>query len=233
MISYQRYGDAAVAAPVTDAGIPEELPLSLRYHRRGYIGAKRVMDIVGGCVAIAITSPLFLLVSAALVLTDGFPVVFKQKRVGKDGREFYIYKFRTMVKNAEEILKSRPELLEEYQKTYKITNDPRISKIGKFLRKTSLDELPQLFNVVRGDMSLVGPRPIVPKELEKYGDMAWAYLLMKPGCAGLWQCSGRSEISYEDRVHLDITYYEKAGLRYDSLVILKTIFEIFRMRGAN
>lgn len=233
MISYQRYGEAAVASPAEDAAIVEPLPLSLRYHRRPYIAAKRAFDIIFGSVALVVLFPVFLLVSLAIVLTDGFPIVFKQKRVGKDGREFYIYKFRTMVNNAEEILRSRPDLMEEYQRTYKITNDPRISKIGRILRKTSLDELPQLLNVVYGEMSLVGPRPIVPKELEKYGDMAWAYLLMKPGCAGLWQCSGRSDISYKERVHLDITYYEKAGLRYDSWVIIKTIFEIFRMRGAN
>ena len=232
MISYQRFGDAAVASPVDETAVVE-LPLSLRYHRRGYIAAKRAMDIVLGSAALVVLFPVFLLVSLVIVATDGFPVVFKQKRVGKDGKEFYIYKFRTMVKNAEEILRSRPDLMEEYQRTYKITNDPRISKIGKILRKTSLDELPQLLNVVAGEMSLVGPRPIVPKELEKYGDMAWAYLLMKPGCAGLWQCSGRSDISYEDRVHLDLTYYEKAGLRYDSWVILKTVFEIVRCRGAN
>jgi len=233
VISYQRYGEAAVTTAVDDAALREELPLSLRYHRRGYIAAKRAMDIVLGSAALVALFPVFLLVSAAIVATDGFPVVFKQKRVGKDGKEFFIYKFRTMVKNSEEILRSRPDLMEEYQRTYKITNDPRISKIGRILRKTSLDELPQLLNVVAGEMSLVGPRPIVPKELEKYGDMAWAYLLMKPGCAGLWQCSGRSDISYAERVNLDITYYEKADLRYDSWVIMRTIFEIFRMRGAN
>jgi exopolysaccharide production protein ExoY len=232
LISYQRLGEAAVVTPVEGA-VHEEQPLSLRYHRRPYIAAKRVFDIVFGSVALVVLFPVFLLVSLAIILTDGFPIVFKQKRVGKDGREFYIYKFRTMVNNAEEILRSRPDLMEEYQRTYKITNDPRISKIGKILRKTSLDELPQLLNVVAGEMSLVGPRPIVPKELEKYGDMAWAYLLMKPGCAGLWQCSGRSDISYQDRVHLDLTYYQKAGLRYDTWVILRTIFEIVRCRGAN
>ena len=232
MISYQRLGEAVVATPVEGTS-PEELRLSLRYHRPGYIAAKRVFDIVFGSVALVVLFPVFLIVSLAIVLTDGFPIVFRQKRVGKDGKEFYIYKFRTMVKNAEEILRSRPELMEEYRRTYKITNDPRISKIGRLLRKTSLDELPQLLNVVYGEMSLVGPRPIVPKELEKYGDMAWAYLLMKPGCAGLWQCSGRSDISYDERVQLDLTYYRRAGLRYDSWVILRTIFDILRCRGAN
>jgi exopolysaccharide production protein ExoY len=232
VISYQRLGEAAVATTVDDTSA-ERMPLSLRYHRRPYIAAKRAFDIVFGSLALIVLFPIFLVVSLAIVLTDGFPIVFRQKRVGKDGKEFYIYKFRTMVKNAEEILRSRPDLMEEYQKTYKITNDPRISQIGRLLRKTSLDELPQLLNVVYGEMSLVGPRPIVPKELEKYGDMAWAYLLMKPGCAGLWQCSGRSDISYDERVHLDLTYYQKAGLRYDSWVILRTIFEIIRCRGAN
>jgi len=197
------------------------------------LAAKRGMDIGLSSVALVTLFPVFALISAAIAVGDGFPVVFKQRRVGKDGKEFYIYKFRTMVKNAEEILKSRPELMEEYQKTYKIANDPRISKVGKILRKTSLDELPQLLNVLYGEMSMVGPRPIVPRELEKYGDMAWAYLLMKPGCAGLWQCSGRSDISYEERVNLDLTYYKKAGLRFDSWVIVRTLVDILRMRGAN
>ena len=233
MIINQRYGEAAVSTTLEEATAPAELPLSLRYHRGGYIVAKRAMDIIFGCLALVVLSPIFALVALAIVLTDGFPVIFKQKRVGKDGKEFNIYKFRTMVKNAEEILRSRPDLMEEYQKTYKITHDPRISKVGRVLRKTSLDELPQLWNVVLGNMSLVGPRPIVPKELEKYGDMAWAYLLMKPGCAGLWQCSGRSDISYNERVQLDLEYYRRAGLRYDSWVILRTVFDILRCRGAN
>lgn len=233
MISSQRLGDTAVATPPDAVTVAEEHIQSLRYHRPGYLAAKRGMDIVGSSVALVALFPVFLVVSVAIACTQGFPVVFRQKRVGRNGREFYIYKFRTMVKNAEEILRSRPDLMEEYQRTYKITNDPRISKIGKVLRKTSLDELPQLINVLFGEMSLVGPRPIVPKELDKYGDLSWAYLCMKPGCAGLWQCSGRSEIGYDERVALDIHYYEKAGLRFDSWVILRTAFEIIRCRGAN
>jgi len=233
VIANQRYGEAVVSTTLEEATVPAELPLSLRYHRRGYIAAKRAMDIVCGSAALVVLSPLFAIVALAIACGDGFPVVFKQRRVGKDGKEFFIYKFRTMVKNAEEVLRNRPELLEEYQKTYKIANDPRISRVGRILRKTSLDELPQLWNVVLGNMSLVGPRPIVPKELEKYGDMAWAYLLMKPGCAGLWQCSGRSDISYDERVQLDLEYYRRAGLRYDTWVIFRTIFDILRCRGAN
>jgi exopolysaccharide production protein ExoY len=232
VISTRTYADSAAAAQA-DSNASQSPALSLKYHRRPYLVAKRVMDITGSGLAIVILFPVFFAVSLCIALTEGFPIVFKQKRVGKDGREFYILKFRTMVKNAEEILRSRPELMEEYQRTYKISNDPRISKLGRILRKTSLDELPQLLNVFFGEMSLVGPRPIVPKELEKYGDMAWAYLLMKPGCAGLWQCSGRSEIGYDERVHLDITYYNRAGLRYDSWILLRTVFDILRCRGAN
>src|SRR5205085_1809034 len=141
-----RYGDA-VATQTEGTPTSVQPPLSLRYHRRPYIAAKRAMDIGLSSVALVALFPLFVLVSAAIALTDGFPVVFKQKRVGKDGREFYIYKFRTMVKNAEEILQARPDLMDEYKRTYKITNDPRISKVGRLLRKTSLDELPQLLNV--------------------------------------------------------------------------------------
>lgn len=231
MISTRGYAETAVATPAEN--VAEEQRLSLKYHRRPYLAAKRAVDIIGSGSAIVVLFPVLFLISLAIAVTEGFPIVFKQKRVGKDGREFYIYKFRTMVKNAEEILRSRPELMEEYQRTYKITNDPRISKLGRILRKTSLDELPQLLNVLFGEMSLVGPRPIVPKELEKYGDMAWAYLLMKPGCAGLWQCSGRSDIGYDERVQLDITYYNRAGLRYDAWILFRTVFDILRCRGAN
>ena len=191
------------------------------------------MDVVVSSASLLVLFPVFVVITAAIALTDGFPVVFRQKRLGRDGREFYIYKFRTMVRNAEEVLRDRPDLMREYLETFKITNDPRISKLGRFLRKSTLDELPQLVNVLVGEMSLVGPRPIVPKEIEKYGDQAWVYLAMKPGCGGLWQASGRSEVSYAERVHLDIAYYEKAGLRYDCWLLMKTALAVLRCKGAN
>lgn len=204
----------------------------VRYNHAFYQSGKRAFDVVVSLLLIVLCAPLLLLIALLIGLQDGFPVMFKQRRVGRGGQAFYIYKFRTMVKNAEEVLKARPDLMEEYRLFYKITNDPRISKLGQFLRKTSLDELPQLFNVLKGEMSLVGPRPIVEPELEKYGHCRDLYLAMKPGCAGLWQCSGRSETSYDERVQLDETYYMRSSLRYDVGILYKTFIAVVARRGA-
>lgn len=205
---------------------------ALDYNRPGYQFAKRTMDVALSATALIIVFPIVLAIVGAIALTDGFPVVFRQRRIGKGGREFMIFKFRTMVRNAEQILQSRPELMEEYLRTYKITNDPRISKLGNFLRKSTLDELPQLLNVLMGDMSLVGPRPIVPRELAKYGDCDQIYLSMKPGCAGLWQCSGRSDLDYAERVQLDKEYFMKASPIYDVKILFRTLRSIVSRRGA-
>lgn len=212
--------------------LERELPTSKRYHRNHYHVVKRGFDFVAALIALIVLFPLFLVVSILVAISSGFPVAFKQTRVGYRGKPFSIYKFRTMVRNAEEILKARPELMEEYRKNFKIENDPRISKIGNILRKTSLDELPQFINVLKGDMSLVGPRPIVVPELEKYGEHKDMYMSMRPGCTGLWQCGGRSATTYEERVALDKEYFERAGLRFDLYIIFKTIGAIFTGRGA-
>jgi len=217
---------------IEDRRKPSPSGRSPRYPRLPYQIVKRVFDIVSSFVALVVLLPLILLISLLIAVTEGFPVLFKQKRVGKGGKLFYIYKFRTMVKNADEVLKRDPVLYAEFQKTYKLDNDPRISKFGKFLRKSTLDELPQLFNVLGGTMSIVGPRPIVEPELEKYGDHQDLYLAMKPGCAGLWQCSGRSNTSYDERVALDGDYYQRAGLRCDLWVIFKTLGAVFTGKGA-
>ncbi len=208
------------------------LPVSKRYHRHAFHVVKRIFDVVASSLALIVLFPVFLIVSILVAMSSGLPVMFKQQRVGYRGKPFFIYKFRTMVRNAEQILKDRPELLEEYRKNFKIENDPRISKVGNFLRKSSLDELPQLLNVVKGDMSLVGPRPIVIPELAKYGEDQDMYMAMRPGCTGLWQCGGRSATTYEERVALDKEYFQKAGLRFDLYIIFKTIFAIFTARGA-
>jgi exopolysaccharide production protein ExoY len=228
MISYE---DQRPGAPLnTDTSPP--MRVGGRYQSASYQRVKRLTDVVVGSLGLVILFPLFCLISLLIFASGGRPIVFRQKRIGKDGREFHIYKFRTMVKNAEEILRNRPELMEEYRKYYKITNDPRISRIGRILRKTSLDELPQLFNVIKGDMSLVGPRPIVPDEIKMYGEAADVYLMMKPGCAGLWQCSGRSSTTYEERVALDEEYFERAGLRYDLKILGLTAVSILRANDA-
>ena len=194
---------------------------------------KRLFDVLLSGTGLVLSSPLWLLIALAVVAEDGRPVFFTQERVGRGGRRFRAFKFRSMVKNAEAVLAARPDLMEEYKRTFKIANDPRIFPLGKFLRKTSLDELPQLWNVIRGEMSLVGPRPIVEKELEMYGDQKEIYLAMKPGCAGLWQCSGRSDTTYEERVLLDEQYYRGASLRNDLKILFMTFLAIFKREGAH
>lgn len=210
----------------------EEVVAEKNYNRPGYHVAKRLIDILLSAVGLILLSPVFLIVTIAVWLTSGWPVTFKQKRVGHHRQLFHIIKFRSMVKNAEEILKSRPDLLEEYKKNFKIENDPRISKVGAFLRKSSLDEIPQLFNVLIGDMTLVGPRPIVEPELEKYGAAVDMYLSMKPGCTGLWQCSGRSNTTYEERVALDREYFERASVWFDLQILFRTVLAIVSSKGA-
>lgn len=203
-----------------------------RYMDPSYRIMKRLFDTGLAALGLLVLFPIFLVVSLLIIINDGFPFIFKQKRLGEGGKEFWIYKFRSMRRDAEQILRNNPALMEEYKRTFKIENDPRLLKIGSFIRSTSIDELPQLINVLQGKMSLVGPRPIVPQELEKYGDDKDVYLAMKPGCAGLWQCSGRSDLSYPERVALDVEYFRTARIRIDILVLVKTIKSIFKREGA-
>jgi exopolysaccharide production protein ExoY len=190
------------------------------------------VDIILTFFALLAFFPVFVITILVLAFSDGFPVIFKQKRVGQGGEAFEIHKFRTMVRNADEVLRAHPELWNEYKLTYKIENDPRVSKIGNFLRKSSLDELPQLFNVLKGNMSLVGPRPIVEAELPKYIDQQDVYTSMKPGCAGLWQCMGRSATTYEERVELDREYFENATTWFDLQILVRTTAAVLVGRGA-
>ncbi len=206
--------------------------LRSRYHQPLFQVGKRLIDIVATSVLLILLLPLFALVAFLIAVTDGTPVTFRQKRLGQNGRTFDLFKFRSMVRNADEILRSRPELMEEYKKHYKIKDDPRISPLGNFLRSTTLDELPQLLNVLRGEMSLVGPRPIVVPELEKFGDAQDVYLAMKPGCAGLWQCSGRSDTTYEERVAFERAYYERASIAFDLAIMGRTLVAVLLRRGA-
>lgn len=203
-----------------------------KYGYTSYRGVKRLLDIGLSLFFIILLSPIMLIIAAMIVVADGFPVLFRSKRIGEGGRPIYMLKFRTMVRNAEEILKNNPKLMEEFQRTFKLDPDPRVLKFGNFLRKTSLDELPQLFNVLRGDMSIVGPRPILEKEYELHGDELTAYLQMKPGCAGLWQCSGRSETTYEERIALDEHYFRSASIRNDLKILVMTFLSILKREGA-
>jgi exopolysaccharide biosynthesis polyprenyl glycosylphosphotransferase len=194
---------------------------------------KGAVDRVGAGVVLLLLSPVILVVGALVRLTTPGPALFRQTRIGKDGREFSMIKFRTMVRDAES---RKAELAAANDRAdgllFKIRADPRITPLGRFLRKYSLDELPQLFNVVAGSMSLVGPRPPLPAEVAKYGDDVRRRLLVKPGLTGLWQISGRSDLTWEESVRLDLRYVENWTLMYDVMILWKTIFTVVRGSGA-
>lgn len=196
-----------------------------------------MFDKIFSISVLIIISPLLVVVSLLIILNDGFPVIFQQNRVGKDGKFFKMYKFRSMVKNAEEILKSDQELYERYVKNdFKLSaqEDIRILPFGNFIRKTSIDELPQFFNVLKGEMSVVGPRPVVGKELDiLYNKNSKKYKSVKPGVTGLWQASGRSNLSGEKRVQLELEGIEKKSLKFDIYIIFKTILQVLKRTGAH
>jgi undecaprenyl-phosphate galactose phosphotransferase len=188
---------------------------------------KRAFDLVAASLLLLFLAPLLALVAAKIRLTDGGGVIFAHTRVGRHGRLFPCFKFRTMVRNSAavlaELLARDPAARAEWAKDRKLKHDPRITPLGRFLRKTSLDELPQLLNVVRGEMSLVGPRPVVPDELELYGEAKIYYLQVRPGLTGLWQISGRNDIDYDRRVGLDAWYVRNWTLWYDILILVRTL----------
>ncbi|MCK8783273.1 sugar transferase [Roseomonas sp. NAR14] len=194
------------------------------------------MDIVGAATILAALLPLMLVI-AGLVALDGGPVLFAHQRVGRGGRAFGCLKFRTMVPQAEArldaLLRGDPLLRAEWEETRKLRRDPRVTTIGRLLRVSSMDELPQLINVLRGQMSLVGPRPVVQRELdEHYGRFAADYLAVRPGITGPWQVSGRSDTSYSDRVALDVGYVRRLSLRRDVRILFQTVRAVLIGRGA-
>jgi exopolysaccharide biosynthesis polyprenyl glycosylphosphotransferase len=192
---------------------------------------KRTVDVVSSGLGLILLSPLFLVV-ALLVKRDGGPVFFLQNRVGLNGEMFKMVKFRSMRTDAEEVKKRLMEQNEGNGVLFKMKDDPRITPIGKFIRKYSIDELPQLWNVFIGDMSLVGPRPPLVEEVEQYEDIAYRRLLVKPGITGLWQVSGRSDLSWEESVRLDLYYVENWSLTGDLIILLRTVRAVFAKEGA-
>ncbi|EOM2244076.1 undecaprenyl-phosphate galactose phosphotransferase WbaP [Escherichia coli] len=196
---------------------------------------KRCFDLFGSICIILILSPLLIYIYMK-VKKDGGPAIYGHDRVGINGKTFKCLKFRSMVVNSKEILdellKNDPKAKEEWDATFKLKNDPRITKIGAFLRKTSLDELPQLLNILKGEMSLVGPRPIINAELERYNDQVDYYLLSKPGMTGLWQVSGRSDVDYDTRVYFDAWYVKNWSMWNDIAILLKTVIVVLRKDGA-
>ena len=194
---------------------------------------KRIIDIVASFIGLILLSPLILIVSMLIKLESKGEVIFKQKRVGLNGKEFYMYKFRSMVINAEELKEQLESQNEMSGPMFKIKDDPRITKVGKFIRKTSIDELPQLINVIKGDMSLVGPRPSLPKEVKKFEQWMMERLEVKPGLTCIWQISGRNNIDFEDWMKLDIKYVRERSLVLDFKLIFKTIFVLFGDKNAS
>ncbi len=192
---------------------------------------KRVFDFFFSLVTILLGAPVFLVIAIAIKLEDGGPVIFKQERVGLNGRRFPIFKFRTMVANAEALQFSLMGLNEQDGPVFKITNDPRITRTGWFLRKTSFDELPQFFNVLRGEMSVVGPRPPIPAEVEQYQQWQKRRLSVKSGITCIWQVSGRNSISFDEWMKLDLEYIDNWSLTLDAILIFKTIKVIFTGTG--
>ncbi|MBG9785025.1 sugar transferase [Shouchella lehensis] len=204
--------------------------------KKTYIFAKRSIDIIGALVMSLLILPavLFILMLYLFESKKG-PVLFKQERAGKHGEMFNIYKFRSMAIDAEDRLKREPSLYQKYvDNNYKLEphEDPRITKLGAFLRKTSLDELPQIINVLKGEMSLVGPRPVVKPELEEYGDHLDKFLSVKPGVTGYWQVSGRSDVVYPERVNVELYYVYNRSLKLDIKILFKTVSQVLLRKGA-
>lgn len=189
-----------------------------------YTHSKRAMDLVGSLLGLLLLSVIFLIIAVLIKIEDPKgPIFFKQARVGKDGKTFVMYKFRSMVQDAEERLQELLELNETTGAMFKMKRDPRVTRIGRFIRKTSMDEFPQLWNVLKGNMSLVGPRPPLEREVEEYTPYQTQRLLVKPGCTGLWQISGRSNIGFEEMVELDLTYIQTRTTLEDIRIIVKTV----------
>ena len=194
---------------------------------------KRLIDIICSFLGLLVLSPLFIIIAIIIKTTSKGTVFFSQKRVGKNGKEFEMYKFRSMVVNAEELKEKLAAQNEMSGPMFKMKDDPRVTKVGKFIRKTSIDELPQLWNVLKGDMSLVGPRPSLPKEVAQFESWMYKRLEVKPGLTCYWQVSGRNNIDFEDWMKLDIRYVEERNLFVDIKLIFKTIFVLFGDKNAS
>ena len=209
----------------------------LKIKRIIYLTLKRTFDILVSLIGLIFLLPVALVVKIAYMLTGDFKsIFFSQKRIGKNGKEFKFYKFRSMISNADEVLfklmEENPEIKEEYTINKKLKNDPRITKIGHILRKTSLDELPQLINIFLGDMSLIGNRPYLPREKKDMGDSFDTIVATKPGLTGYWQVSGRSDVTFKKRLELESYYSNNSGVRLDIKIFFKTFSAVIGTKGA-
>jgi lipopolysaccharide/colanic/teichoic acid biosynthesis glycosyltransferase len=197
-----------------------------------YVLAKRGFDVIFSIIICLLLIPLFVLVAVFIKISSPGSVIFKHRRIGQFGEEFDCWKFRTMVKNADKLLDNDPKLRQEFDEKFKIDDDPRVIKYGGFLRASSLDELPQFINVLRGNMTLIGPRPVVKRELSKYSIYQGKLLSVKPGLSGLWQVSGRSSTTYSERVALDLTYVDQRCFWLDTKIFFRTIITVLQGKGA-
>ena len=198
-----------------------------------YLFSKRAIDIVGSIVGLVLLSPILLIVAIAIKLESKGTIIFSQKRIGLKGKAFKMYKLRSMVEDAEKLKKDLMKSNEMSGPMFKMKDDPRVTRVGKFIRKTSIDELPQLVNVLKGDMSLVGPRPSLPKEVKKFKPWMKKRLEVKPGLTCFWQVSGRNNIDFEDWMKLDIKYVEERSFLVDIKLIFKTFFVLFGDENAS
>jgi lipopolysaccharide/colanic/teichoic acid biosynthesis glycosyltransferase len=199
---------------------------------RSALLVKRIIDCFGACTVLLFLAPVLCLIAILVRVTSLGPVIYRRRVLGVEGVEFDAFKFRTMAQNAETILPDDSDLARRFRENMKLRVDPRVTAIGRILRRLSLDELPQLFNVLRGEMSLVGPRMIAPDEAERYGSALARRLSVRPGITGLWQVSGRQDVDYDTRVALDLQYIDQWSLRLDFSILLKTIPAVLSMRGA-
>jgi lipopolysaccharide/colanic/teichoic acid biosynthesis glycosyltransferase len=198
--------------------------------------ARRALDLILAVAGLIFLAPLLLTVAVLIKLQDRGPILFQQERLGRAGRVFQCWKFRTMVVDAQarldDLLERDPEALQEWQRDHKLKDDPRITGLGRFLRKSSIDEIPQLLNIIAGEMSIVGPRPIVRAEIPRYAGRFASYCRVKPGLTGLWQISGRSNTSYRRRVAMDVLYIKRRTLMMDIRIIAFTIPAVLQSRGS-
>jgi exopolysaccharide production protein ExoY len=228
------YADTGGGAKVlaSSAGAPDQVATG----RYGAYAGKRLLDITLALILLLVALPIILVVAFAVSVSSRGPVLYGHERIGRSGRRFRCLKFRTMCVDAEarleRLLAADPDARAEFEATYKLKNDPRVTRIGGALRRSSLDELPQLLNVLAGDMSLVGPRPVVEDELERYDEHQEAYLSARPGLTGAWQVSGRSDISYEERVALDVAYLDRQSPREDATILCRTVLVVAKRVGA-
>lgn len=218
--------------------IQSEIKKENKVEKAIYIGIKRTIDVIGSLVGMVLLVPatIAIYIARKVLKEDDGPIFYTQLRIGKNGKQFRLYKFRSMCMNADEKLKeyleSNEKARKEFEENQKLQHDPRITKLGHFLRKTSLDELPQMLNILKGEMSFVGPRPVVEKEIEKYGENKEKLLSVKPGLTGYWQVNGRSNTTYEERMNMELYYAENCSLWLDIKIFFKTFITVFKKEGA-